>query len=120
MNITQSDRSAIRSVVESQIQAFQAEDAALAFSFASPRIQQQFDTPEKFVEILKQDYPAVCHPRSAIFEQTRTFEGTLSQPVLLLGTDDRPVRALYLMEKQSDSSWRINGCILVPIERKKP
>jgi len=36
--ITDSDRATIRSVVEQQLQAFQKDDAAGAFAFASPEI----------------------------------------------------------------------------------
>jgi hypothetical protein len=38
MQITDSDRATIRSVVEKQLQAFQKDDAAGAFAFASPGI----------------------------------------------------------------------------------
>ena len=36
----------IRATIESQIEAFQADDFARAFTFASPTIKQMFGTPE--------------------------------------------------------------------------
>jgi hypothetical protein len=48
MQITDTDRTSIRSIVEQQLLAFQRDDAAVAFAFASPGIQQQFRTPESF------------------------------------------------------------------------
>ena len=47
MEITDRDRSLIRSVIERQLQASQRDDAVEAFTFASPGIQQQFQTPRK-------------------------------------------------------------------------
>uniref|UniRef100_UPI00403F8DA0 DUF4864 domain-containing protein n=1 Tax=Microcoleus sp. OTE_8_concoct_300 TaxID=2964710 RepID=UPI00403F8DA0 len=52
MLISESDRATIRSVVEKQLQAFQKDDAAGAFAFASPGIQQQFRTAENFMHMV--------------------------------------------------------------------
>jgi hypothetical protein len=38
-----------------------------------------------------------------------------AQPVLLLDSEGIPIRAIYLMEKQFDNSWRINGSYLVSL-----
>jgi len=38
--------------------------------------------------------------------------------VLLLDAEGVLLRALYLMEKQSSGTWRINGCYLVPVDRE--
>ncbi|MEG3990024.1 DUF4864 domain-containing protein [Microcoleus sp. S28C3] len=115
MFISESDRATIRSVVEQQLQAFQKDDAAEAFSFASPEIQQQFRTAENFMHMVKIAYEAVYRPRSVLLENLTTVEGIPAQPVLLLDLEGIPIRAIYLMEKQFDNSWRINGCYLVSI-----
>lgn len=117
MNLTETDRTAIRSVVEQQLQAFQQDDATKAFSFASPGIRALFGTPETFIKMVRQAYQPVYRPRSVLFESVTILEGTPTQPVLLLGADDTPVRAFYLMELQRDGSWRINGCLLAPIDQ---
>lgn len=115
MLISESDRATIRSVVEQQLQAFQKDDAAGAFAFASPGIQQQFRTAENFMYMVKNAYQAVYRPRSVLFENLATVEGIPAQPVLLLDSEGIPIRAIYLMEKQFDNSWRINGCYLVSL-----
>ena len=115
MQITARDRATIRSVVEQQLQAFQKDDAALAFSFASPGIQQQFRTAENFMHMVKIAYQAVYRPRSVVFENLANAEGTPAQPMLLLDSEGVPLRAIYLMEKQFDNRWRINGCYLVSL-----
>jgi hypothetical protein len=118
MEITDCDRSEIRSVIERQIQAFQRDDAVSAFAFASLEIQTQFGTAEQFMQMVKTEYPAVYRPRSTVFEDVALVQGIPTQTVLLLSPNGTPFRAVYMMEKHSDCSWRIDGCYLVSIESK--
>ena len=118
MEISNSDRVAIRSVVKRQLLAFQNDDAATAFSFASPGIQAQFRTPEKFMQMVKTAYKPVYRPRSVLFEDLTLVDGVLTQPVILLNAEGVPMLAVYLLEKQPEGTWRINGCYLVPTERE--
>jgi hypothetical protein len=118
MEVTETDRSAIRSVIERQLQAFQNDDAIGAFAFASPGIQMQFVSPENFMHMVKTAYLAVYRPRSVLFEDLALMGGVLTQPVLLLDPEGTLMRALYLMEKQPDATWRIDGCYLVAGERE--
>lgn len=117
MEITDTDRNAIRSVIKRQLEAFQKNDARGAFTFASSGIQRQFGTPENFMLMVKTSYPAVYRPRSVLFEDIITVQGTLTQPVLLLDSTGVPVRAFYLME-HDQGNWRINGCYLTSLEDK--
>lgn len=117
MNITQSDRAAIRSVVERQLAAFQRDDAVGAFAFASLEIQAQFLTAANFMQMVKRSYPVLYRPRSVIFEELTTLQGSLAQPVLLLDAQENLLKALYLMEKHPDGHWRIQGCYLQPLHQ---
>ncbi|QIR38718.1 DUF4864 domain-containing protein [Tolypothrix sp. PCC 7910] len=116
MEITNSDTIAIRYVIERQLEAFQKDDTVGAFAFASPGIKTQFRTAENFIEMVRVTYPAVYRPRSVLFQNIITIHGKITQPVLLLGPDGVPVKTLYLMEKQPDITWKINGCVLLPVE----
>ena len=106
------DRAAIQDVISRQIQAFQHDDAAAAFGFASPGIQQQMGTPEAFLGIVQEHYKPVYHPRSAVFGALGTQDGQIIQQVEVVGPDGRGALALYSMEREPDGSWRISGCVL--------
>jgi hypothetical protein len=99
-----------------QLEALQRDDAETAFSFASPAIQKKFGTPENFLLMVREAYPAVYRPRSVIFDSLNFLQGNLVQQVILLSPSGELIKALYLMEQQTDDSWRIVGCLLAPLE----
>jgi ketosteroid isomerase-like protein len=113
------ERSAIKSVIEQQIAAFAKDDAAAAFSFASPMIQQQFGSPETFLRMVQDGYRAVYRPRSLRFGEVRRTTTGMVQEVDVIGPDGDGRRAFYLMEQQADGSWRINGVTLAPGNEKE-
>ena len=110
--IGDADRSAIRGVIEAQLAAFQADDGALAFSYASPSIRRQFGTAEHFMLMVRTGYLPVYRPREVEFGPVIDLHGQPTQLVLLVGPDLRVVTAYYLMERQPDGDWRIDGCVL--------
>lgn len=111
-SVSDSDRAAIRSVIESQLDAFQRDNSAEAFSYASPEIQSLFGTAETFMNMVRDAYPPVYRPNSFEFRTLDTGRANPVQDVFLIGPDGTPVIARYLMEKQPDGRWRIDGCIL--------
>lgn len=110
--VSEADRNTIRGVIEAQLAAFQADDDEAAFSFASPSIQQQFGNPATFMAMVKSTYIPVYRPREVQFRRLIEHQGELVQPVLLVGPDFEVVTAYYVMQKQPDGAWRINGCVL--------
>lgn len=111
MNVTSTDRQAIRAVIEHQLIAFQHDDAEKAFSFASDDIQAKFVTAANFLQMVKLAYPAVYRPRAVLFE-VLTADQAPMQEVFLLAPDGTLVKAIYLMHKQPPGIWRIDGCFL--------
>lgn len=107
----ESDRDAIRSVIQQQLEAFQNNEAVAAFAFATPEIQSKFETPENFLSMVRQFYPAVYRPRSVLFEDLTELEAMPAQPVLLLDQGGQVVKVVYVMQRQFDGCWRIAGCI---------
>lgn len=106
------DRAAIRDVIARQIQAFQHDDATAAFGFASPSIQQMMGTADNFLDLVRNHYQPVYHPRSTAFRDLTEEDGQVVQRVDVVGPDGLGAQALYSMEKQPDGTWRISGCEL--------
>jgi Domain of unknown function (DUF4864) len=113
--LTAADRTAIRAVIERQLEAFRRDDAISAFAFASPEIQAKFGTPDNFMTAVKSFYEPVYRPRrTGGFTNLYVMDGQLTQPVLLVGPDGNFVVALYAMQRQRDGDWKILGCSLIP------
>ena len=105
-------------VIKSQIAAFQRDDGAMAFSYASPNVQSQFGTADAFLARFAAAYKPVYRPKSVIFLNLAFSRGRLVQRVLLQGPDDIAVVALFPMMQMNDGSWRVDGCVLVPATGK--
>jgi hypothetical protein len=105
------DRSAIKQVIEAQMAAFQKDDAA-AFSFATPKIQSRFGDAGRFIAMVKRTYQPVYRPRQVEFSELVGVRGSLAQRVVVVGPENRVFSAYYLMDKQADGAWRIDGCLL--------
>jgi hypothetical protein len=103
---------AIRSVIGGQVEAFRRDDAAAAFAFASPMIQELFGTPANFMAMVQRGYPQVYRPQTFTFGRLEQVDGRLYQRVLVKGPDGALVTAVYEMVEVG-GSWRINGCVLL-------
>ena len=110
------DRAAVQGVIEQQIQAFLRDDAATAYSFASPGIKAMFPNEGVFMQMVQQGYPQVYRPRSYQFGELVLKDGHLEQTVDLVDADGAFWTALYTLEQQADGSWKITGCYII----KKP
>ncbi|WP_349367743.1 DUF4864 domain-containing protein [Salinarimonas sp.] len=109
----QADEGAIRSVIESQIDAFRADDGARAYSYASPGIQRIFPSAEMFMGMVRQGYRPVYRPRDYSFGTLRETPGGPVQEVTVVDEAGVTWTALYSLEQQPDGTWRISGCQLV-------
>lgn len=106
------DAQAVRAVIEAQLDAFRRDDAARAFSLATPGIRQAFGSAENFIAMVRGSYAAVYRPKSVAFDAPLVIDGELIQPVRLTDAEGRAWLALYPMQRQPDGSWRTNGCQL--------
>lgn len=113
--LSNDDRAAIRQTIEGQIAAFKADDADLAFSFAAPMIQDRFGDASRFVAMVKRGYMPVYRPRQVEFSDLLDVRGKPTQRLVVVGPDNGVFSAYYMMERQTDGSWRISACILRPI-----
>jgi len=113
------DARAVRAVIEAQLDAFKRDDAARAFSYASPGIRGMFDTPENFLQMVKSQYAVVYRPASVAFGEVRIIDGQPTQMVVFTDAEAQRWLALYPMQRQGDGSWKIDGCIIERVEPPK-
>ncbi len=110
------EASSFQSIIKNQMTAFAAGDAKTAFSFATRSLQQRFQTPEFFMEMVKQGYRPVYEPKNVIFGRSKVTKFGPTQEVYVTGPKGHSWLALYSFEQQEDGSWRISGCYLTKSE----
>ena len=106
------DARGLRSVIEAQLAAFQADNAEQAFSYASASIREMFGTAERFLAMVRGSYPAVYRPKSVAFFVPERVGSEVMQRVRLTDQAGAAWLAHYSMQRQADRSWRINGCVV--------
>jgi hypothetical protein len=112
-NLPAAEQQAIQQVITDQIDAFRHDDDGRAFGDASPGIQFMFGSAGRFMDMVREGYQPVYHPRSMAFGDLLVVDGTLVQELAVIGPDGKPHLARYVMEHEPDGSWRIDGCVLV-------
>jgi Domain of unknown function (DUF4864) len=110
--LSEAQQRAVQAVVQSQLDAFGADDAPRAFSFASQGIRNMFGTPEQFMAMVRSSYPVVYRPASVRFLKARPDGTTVLQPVQMNDAEGQSWLAIYRLELQKDKTWRIAGCVL--------
>ena len=104
---------AAQGVIRSQVEAFSRDDAAAAYSYAAPAIQEIFPQAEIFMSMVRNSYAPVYRHKSFDFGEARVSDGTIAQRVHIVDADGIPWEALYTLELQPDGSVKITGCVLL-------
>ena len=112
-DVSQGDARGVRAVILAQFDAFSADDAKRAFSYATPKLREMFGTADRFIEVVRAAYPAVYRHETVAFLKPELAEGSLVQGVHLTDAEGVLWLALYRLERQRDKSWRISACQLV-------
>ena len=107
------DVAAAQNVIRSQEQAFSRDDAAAAWSHASPALQEVFQRPEIFMMMVQQAYPPVYRHKSFEFGEARAAGGQIAQRVHIVDDNGEAWEAMYTLEQQADGSLKITGCSLL-------
>ncbi len=100
-----------RAVIEDQIVAFLNDDVDSAYSLAAPGIKKTFPEPQRFIEMVKRRYAPVYRPGNYAFGRalSETDGATIAQELLITGPKGKNWRAVYVLERQDDGQYRING-----------
>ncbi|WP_435230351.1 DUF4864 domain-containing protein [Pseudopelagicola sp. nBUS_20] len=102
------EETAIQEVISAQIEAFKQNDVETAFTFASPKIQTMFRTPENFGRMVQSGYPMVWRPRDVTFLRQKANNGVVFQEMQFF--DDAGIGHSFVYEMVVVSgSWKING-----------
>ena len=107
------DVAAAQNIIRSREQAFSRDDAAAAYSYASPALQEVFQRPEIFMMMVQQGYAPVYRHRSFEFGEARVSDGHIAQRVHIVDDNGEAWEALYTLEQQPDGSLKITGCTLL-------
>ena len=75
--VSAADARAAKAIVSAQLDAFASDDAKRAFSYAAPAIRSMFDTPERFLAMVRAGYPVVYRPAAVTFLLPLRVEGEL-------------------------------------------
>ncbi len=118
-NVDPATAEAIKDVINSQLDAFQRDDAKAAFAHASPAIQHMFGNAENFIAMVRQGYQAVYRPRYVEFSHLARVESNrFVQHVVLEGPDGVMIMAVYRMLRDRKGTWRINGVYTAKLPRQ--
>ena len=118
--LTAHDVAQIRAVIHRQIDAFRRDDARGAFALVSPGVQEEFGTPERFLDVMRVSYRPVYRSSAVAFLGLTVLGRDAVQHVQLTDRSGALWHAYYAMQRQDDGSWRTNGCRLVQLSKTIP
>ncbi len=106
------DEKQIIAVVQSQLDAFAADDAEKAFSYAAPNIRALLGNAQNFLEMVRSQYDIVVHPVSVVFLKPQGDRADSVLKVQLTDEDGDVWTATYTLQRQKNKLWRITGCVI--------
>jgi hypothetical protein len=102
----------VQATISAQLEAFARDDAAAAYRFAAPAVRDKFTDAGAFLAMVKTAYPAVYRHRSAEFGAEARGGERVGQSVVFVDADNVVWTAVYLLTRQADDGWKIEGCAL--------
>lgn len=100
----------IIAVVQAQLNAFAANDAKKAFSFASPTIRKALGNADNFMAMVRSEYQVVYRPASTSFLKPIGHANEAYVRVQLTDKDGDAWIATYTLERLKNRKWVITGC----------
>ena len=100
-------------IIKNQIAAFLSNDAATAYSFASPAIKEKFLNQNLFFEMVRRTYQPVFRPDNFAFGRSKVEGDQIIQEVLITGPDGKDWTAIYQLVRQPDGNYKINGVQMI-------
>jgi hypothetical protein len=107
------DVAAAQGIIRSQVEAIERDDAATAYSYAAPAIQNMFPQADIFLGMVQRTYTPIYRHKSFEFGEGRAADGKIAQAVHIIDADGVPWEGLYTLEQEPDGSIKISGCVLL-------
>jgi parvulin-like peptidyl-prolyl isomerase len=107
------DVATAQAIIRSQVEALGRDDAAVAYSYAAPAIQEVFPQADIFLGMVQRNYAPVYRHKSFEFGEGRAADGKIAQRVHIIDADGEAWEALYTLEFEPDGSVKISGCVLL-------
>ncbi len=108
-----SEVTAIQSAVQLQIEALVNDDADRAFALTTEDARNRLGSPDNFLKMIKEEYDPVYRHRTALYSSPQIVLGKVYQVVRLTDLDSHVWVAIYLMHKDAQGTWKIDGCRLI-------
>jgi hypothetical protein len=110
--LSDADVQQVQAVISAQLEAFAADDADRAFDTATPQVRQAIGSSGRFLAMVRGAYPMVYRSESITFHKAEEDEGTVLQLVEIKDRQSKSWLALFALEQQPDTTWRISGCVV--------
>jgi hypothetical protein len=107
------DVTTAQGIIRSQVEAIEHDDAATAYSYAAPAIQNMFPQADIFLGMVQRTYTPIYRHKSFEFGEGRAADGKIAQAVHIVDAEGVPWEGLYTLEQQADGSIKISGCVLL-------
>ena len=106
------DARQVQAVIIQQLKAFSDDDAEAAFATATPEVRAAVGNSDRFLALVRGNYPMVYRPAGFGFLAPAREDGQVMQIVTIRDGNEKTWLALFTMVQQPDMSWRIGGCIV--------
>lgn len=109
------DQDSIRKVILEQLEALTSLDGERALQRLT-RARRRGTGPH-FLKSIANAYPQLAQVWRAEFGEVREVDGRIAQHVRVTAWDHSTLDAVYLVERQGDGTWLIDGCVCRPDEQ---
>ncbi len=107
------ERRAIERTIRQQLAAFGRDDADRAFAYATPDLRRRFGTPDRFLDVVREDYEPVYRATGVHFVRLSRVDRQWVQAIVVTDEAGRVWRVLFTMHRQPDRRWKVGGCRIV-------
>ncbi|MDB5652428.1 MAG: hypothetical protein JWQ94_41 [Tardiphaga sp.] len=101
-----------QAAITSHVDAIGRDDAATAYSYAAPAIKAMFPQPGSFLAMDRKGYAPIYRHKTFQFGESMANETSVARKVSIVDADGVSWNGLYTLDRQSDGSLKISGCIL--------